>query len=318
MEFTKAVKNQSKLRIALSGAAGSVKTYSALQLAKGIGGRIAVIDTERGSASLYAGTFDFDVVKIEPPYSPEKYIEAITLAEKLEYSIIIIDSLSHAWAGSGGLLDIHDAIQKSNKGGNSFTAWKEITPIQNKLIDTITGSKCHIITTMRAKQDYVVENNGQRNIVRKVGLAPVQREGVEYEFTIFIELSQEHVAVASKDRTNLFDGKYFVPSDQTGKILVAWLNQEPEMQKPQTKISEVFTQSETSQTKSQITNATNATPQKTFTIQDIAKSLTAELKMCFNQKQITTRRILELWQRFDGKQEDILQHLSGTQERRAA
>ncbi|HPG59320.1 MAG TPA: ATP-binding protein, partial [Candidatus Wallbacteria bacterium] len=191
MEFIRATKNATKLRVGISGAAGSGKTYSALKIATGIGGKIAVIDTERGSASLYADKFDFDTVQIEPPYTPDKYIEAIKLAERSGYGTIIVDSLSHAWAGSGGLLDMHDAIQKSSKGGNSFTAWKEITPLQNKLLDTITGSTCHIIVTMRAKQDYVIENNSGRNQVRKVGLAPVQREGIEFEFTIYMELSQE-------------------------------------------------------------------------------------------------------------------------------
>ncbi|HOD42252.1 MAG TPA: AAA family ATPase, partial [Candidatus Wallbacteria bacterium] len=134
MEFIRATKNATKLRVGISGAAGSGKTYSALKIATGIGGKIAVIDTERGSASLYADKFDFDTVQIEPPYTPDKYIEAIKLAERSGYGTIIVDSLSHAWAGSGGLLDMHDAIQKSSKGGNSFTAWKEITPLQNKLL----------------------------------------------------------------------------------------------------------------------------------------------------------------------------------------
>jgi len=310
MEFKKAIKNESRLRIAISGAAGSGKTYSALQIAKGIGGKIAVIDTERGSASLYSDRFDFDVLNLEPPYSPDKYIEAIGLAERNGYNIVIIDSLSHAWAGSGGLLDLHDSIQKSSKGGNSFSAWKEVTPLHNRLIDKVTGSKCHIIATMRAKQDYVVEQNGGRTQVRKVGLAPVQREGVEYEFTVYIELSQEHVAIASKDRTNLFDGKYFTPTEQTGALLVNWLNQASE----NIKVSQP--QSPEPVPATTVANIASNSTKKTLTIQEIARVLTPELKACFSQKQISTGRILNLWEQFGGRQDEILAHLAGTDERR--
>jgi len=319
MEFKKATKNETRLRVGISGAAGSGKTYSALKIAMGIGGKIAVIDTERGSASLYADKFDFDTVQIEPPYTPDKYIEAIKLAERSGYNTIIVDSLSHAWAGSGGLLDMHDAIQKSSKGGNSFTAWKEITPLQNKLLDTIAGSSCHVIVTMRAKQDYVIENNSGRNQVRKVGLAPVQREGVEYEFTIYMELSQEHVAVASKDRTNLFDGKYFTPCEQTGRQLVEWLN------KPATP-SSATAPNEPRTPKPAATSPTNKAPAEAhtpspkippapsapITIQYIASVLSPELKALFNARRVTTGQILTFWKEFEGEQQKIIEALGGT------
>lgn len=313
MEFTKAVKNQSKLRIALSGAAGSGKTYSALQLAKGIGGRIAVIDTERGSASLYADIFDFDVLKIESPYTPAKYIEAIAMAEKSGYTIIIVDSLSHAWAGAGGLLDMHDAIQKSSKSGNGYTAWREISPLQNRLVDAIVGSYCHIIATMRSKMEYVIENSGTKNNVRKVGMAPIQRDDMQYEFSVHIELSQEHVAVASKDRTGLFDGKYFVPSEQTGVLLMTWLNGPAAKPQPQP-----ATNSEGKSATTSRPEETTEPPKKSVTIQDIAKVLTPELKTAFNQKQLSTKRIFELWEKFGGGQAEILQYLEGNTERKAA
>ncbi|HQH28723.1 MAG TPA: ATP-binding protein, partial [Oligoflexia bacterium] len=311
MEFKKASKTATRLRVGISGASGSGKTYSALKIASGIGGKIAVIDTERGSAALYADKFDFDTVQIEPPYTPDKNIEAIKLAELSGYGTIIVDSLSHAWAGSGGLLDMHDAIQKSSKGGNSFTAWKEITPLQNKLLDTITGSTCHIIVTMRAKQDYVIESNNGRNQVRKVGLAAVQREGVEYEFSVYIELSQDHIGVATKDRTDLFDGKCFVPSEQTGRQLVEWLN------KPATP-SAAVAPNEPQTPKPTATTATNTTPAEAqvpspktvrqapsaqITIQDIAKVLSPELKTLFNARRLTTGHILTIWRELDGDQQ---------------
>lgn len=313
MEFQKAVKNQSKLRIALSGAAGSGKTYSALQIAKGIGVKIAVIDTERGSASLYADIFDFDVLNIDPPYTPAKYIDAIATAEKSGYNVIIIDSLSHAWAGAGGLLDMHDAIQKSSKSGNGYTAWREITPIHNKLVDAIVGSRCHVIATMRSKMEYVIENTGSKNNVRKVGMAPIQRDDLQYEFSVHIELSQEHVAISSKDRTGLFDGKYFVPSEQTGVLLISWLNSPAS--KPQ---HQSASNSDNKPAPLSPVEENSEQPKKAVTIQDIAKILTPELKTAFNQKQVSMKRIFELWEKFNGDQAEILRHLEGTTERRAA
>lgn len=325
MEFKKATKTETLLRIGISGAAGSGKTYSALKVATGIGGKIAVIDSERGSASLYAGKFDFDTIQIEPPYTPDKYIEAIKLAERSGYNTIIVDSLSHAWAGSGGLLDMHDAIQKSSKGGNSFTAWKEITPLQNKLLDTITGSTCHIIVTMRAKQDYVIENNSGRNQVRKVGLAPVQREGVEYEFSVYIELSQDHIGVATKDRTDLFDGKCFVPSEQTGRQLVEWLNKpttpsaavapnEPQAPKPAATSPANKAPVETQVSSPKTTRPTQSAQ---IMIQDIASVLSPELKTLFNARRVTTGQILMLWRECDGDQQKIIEAL-GRKEVQAA
>ena len=138
---------------------------------------------------------------------------------------MIIDSLSHAWAGEGGVLDIHDKISKSVR--NSFAAWREVTPQHNQLVDTILGSNCHIIATMRTKTSYEVQNENNKVKVAKVGLAPVQREGLEYEFTLVLELSVEgHIASVSKDRTGMFDGKYFVPGEDTGKQLSVWLQGE--------------------------------------------------------------------------------------------
>jgi len=316
MEFKKAEKTESRLRIAISGAAGSGKTFSALQIAKGIGGKIAVIDTERGSASLYSDRFNFDVLDMEPPYSPEKYIAAIELAEKNGYNVIIVDSLTHAWAGIGGILDLHDAIQKSSKSGNGYTAWREVTPLQNKLIDTITSSRVHIIATMRSKMEYVIENNGQRNNVRKVGLAPIQRDDVQYEFTVYFELSQEHVAVASKDRTNLFDGKYFTPNEQIGRLLIEWLAKPastPQSVKPQQSERSHSAEPEKKPAPAGLTIAKGAA-----TIQDIAKFLGPELKALFNKMQLTTKQIVDLWNQHNGDQQAIITTLSASPERKVA
>ena len=228
--FHKAERRKSKLRLAIAGPAGSGKTYSALQIAFGIGGKIALIDTERGSAELYSHLGAYDVCTVEAPFEPSKYVAAIKEAEKLGYDIIITDSLSHAWSGTGGLLDLHGKI--ADRGGNSWTAWRKITPQHNELVEALLQSPCHIIATMRSKMEYSQSEEGGKKTVKKIGLAPVQREGMEYEFTVFYDIDINHVATASKDRTSLFDNKYFTPSQETGITLINWLNNAPDAKEP--------------------------------------------------------------------------------------
>jgi len=221
--FKKAERKRAKLRLALMGPSGSGKTYSALQLAKGMRGKIAMIDTERGSGELYSSLCDYDTLQLAPPFDPKNYIEAIKAAEDAGYEILIIDSLSHAWSGEGGILDIHDKVSKSVR--NSFAAWREVTPAHNALVDAILASPCHIIVTLRTKTAYEVQNDNGKAKVAKVGLAPVQRDGIEYEFTVVLDLSIDgHVATSTKDRTGLFDGRYFTPSIGTGMSLANWLD----------------------------------------------------------------------------------------------
>ena len=222
MEIRKAERRKAKLRLGITGPAGSGKTYGALQIAFGLGGKIVLIDTENGSGDLYAGLGDYDICGLEAPYSVQKYLEAINLCEKSGYNVIIIDSLSHAWAGSGGLLDMQGHLADSM---NSFSAWRKVTPLHNKLIDAMLSSKCHIIATMRSKTDYIqAENERGRTEIKKVGLAPVQRDGMEYEFGLVFDLSMNHMATVSKDRTGLFDGQVFMLTTQTGEALREWLN----------------------------------------------------------------------------------------------
>jgi hypothetical protein len=222
--FRKAERRKAKLRLGLVGPSGSGKTYSALLVAKGLGGKVALIDTENGSGELYAHLTDYDVCTLEPPYTVQKYLAAIEAAEQAGYDVVIIDSLSHAWAGQGGILEQVDA----RKGrGNDFTAWRDVTPWHNKLIDAMLQSKCHVVATMRSKTAYEMEKD-ERGKVKpvKVGLAPVQREGMDYEFTVVLELDQQrHMAQASKDRTSLFDGQVFLVTESTGAMLRAWLEE---------------------------------------------------------------------------------------------
>jgi len=228
-QFTKAERHKAKARIALCAPAGGGKTHSALLLAKGMGGTIALIDTENGSAEMEAGKPgipDYDVLTITAPFSPLKYIQAIQAAEKQGYNIIIIDSLSHAWAGSGGLLDIKDKITASSASKNSYTAWRDITPMHNQLVDAMLQSSANIIATMRSKTEYTMDKDDTgRTAIKKLGLAPVQREGMDYEFTIVFDIDQQkHYATSSKDRTSLFPtDRIFIITEETGQEIKNWL-----------------------------------------------------------------------------------------------
>ncbi len=211
--FKKAVKDQAKLRLALIGPSGSGKTYSALaiacELARLIGlaatpprpGRVGVIDTECGSARLYAKTFDFDVMDLST-HSPLAYVEAIHTAEAEGFDVIVTDSLSHAWIGKDGALEQVDKAADRDPRGNSFTAWRSVTPKHTKLVDTMVSCKTHLIVTIRAKTEFVQEKNkvtGKTEIV-KLGLAPIQRDGLEYEFTLVGDIDLSNTLKISKTR----------------------------------------------------------------------------------------------------------------------
>ena len=231
-EIHRATKCRAKLRLGMSGPAGSGKTYSALLIAHGLGGRIGLIDTEHGSGDLYADLLPegYDVLQLTPPFTPARYVEAIHAFEAAGVQTIIVDSLSHAWSGEGGSLDRHGKI--ADRSGNTWQAWRQVTPEHNALVEALLQSPCHVIATMRAKTEYVQEKDERtgRQVVRKIGLAPVMRDGIEYEFTIFMELDSQHMAHVGKDRTRLFDGMIIKPDADTGRQLLAWLDsgaQEP-------------------------------------------------------------------------------------------
>jgi len=230
MAFKRAERKRAKLRLGVCGPSGSGKTMTSLLIAKGLGGKIALIDSERGSGDLYADVCEYDTSEILPPYTPKRYVEKIAEAESLGYDVIIIDSGSHAWAGEGGALEMKDNIAKATK--NDWTAWRDVSKDHSRLVDKILGSPAHIIFTMRSKVQYEVQKNSKGKMVPvKVGTAPIQREGMDYEMTLVMDLSVDgHVAIASKDRTGLFDGTAFVPSESTGQMLVEWLNTGSELE----------------------------------------------------------------------------------------
>lgn len=229
--FKKAERKQSKLKIALTGPSGSGKTYSALEMASGMGKKIALIDTENGSAALYSDRFEFDTLEIEPPYTVPKYIDAIKAAVAAGYEVCVIDSLTHAWAGEGGLLAKKESLDQ--RGGNSYTNWAGITKEHEAFKAILLNSDIHLICTMRSKQDYVLEVNEKgKSSPRKVGLAPIQRDGMEYEFTTVFDIAMDHHALASKDRTGLFDGQIAKISKTTGETLMKWLAGGKVVEKP--------------------------------------------------------------------------------------
>ena len=222
MQLQKATRAKAKIRLGLSAVSGGGKTYSALLIAHGLCGnwdKVAVIDTENNSAHLYAHLGDFNVLQLDAPYAPERYIEAIKACENAGMEVIIIDSITHEWDGKGGIIEISNSMT-----GNSFTNWAKLTPRHQAFIDAILSSKCHIITTVRRKQDYEMTKDKDGKVkVEKAGLKEVTREGFEYELTVNLELDVKHNATASKDRTGLFiDKPAFVPSEETGKLIRQW------------------------------------------------------------------------------------------------
>lgn len=225
MAFVKATKKKSKLRLALTGPSGSGKTWGALQIAKGLGGRIACIDTEKGSASLYEHIVDFDVLELAAPYTPERYIDAIREAEKAGYDVLIVDSTSHEWSGPGGCLELIDEVARAKFKGNTWSAWSDVTPRHRAFIDTMLQSNMHIISTGRSKTETAQsESNGRKTVV-KLGMKTEQRDGFEYEFTVVLDIIHDgHFAAASKDRTGLFTGDPKPISDATGEMLAEWLD----------------------------------------------------------------------------------------------
>lgn len=228
--FKKAAKNLAYAKLALMGPSGSGKTMSSLLIAKGFGGRTGVIDTENNSSCLYSDRFEdweYFVLPINPPYTPEKYIKAIDLAIAEGIEVLIIDSLSHVWAAEGGLLSQKEALDSRAKT-NKFTNWASITKSYEILKAKLLHSKINLICTMRSKQAYVISTDDQgKQKPERLGMAPIMRDGMEYEFTTVFDLNIDHEFIAAKDRTGLFDGVSGIITEDVGKQIRAWLNEPP-------------------------------------------------------------------------------------------
>jgi hypothetical protein len=229
VEFKKAVKTKSWLRLAIDGVSGSGKTFTAMAIGAGMvkavggGGRLAIIDSEHGSASLYADRFDFDSVQLKR-FQIEDYIEALDAAATARYPVVIIDSTSHAW---DALVERVERIAGQKYGGNTFRAWGEGTPLQKKLIEAMLNYPGHVIVTCRSKTEYSVDKDEKgKTTVKKVGTAAVQRQGFEYEFTMAMTMDANHVGFVTKDRTGKFQDQFIEkPGKEIGGQLIAWLNE---------------------------------------------------------------------------------------------
>lgn len=234
-EFKKATRSGIFARVALIGPSGSGKSYKGLLLGEALKGdkRLAAIDTERGSLNRYASDFDFDCLALES-FSPETYIEAMEAAASSgQYGALLVDSLSHAWIGKDGALEQVDKIAKRSGSGNSFMAWREVTPMHNRLVDTLLRMPIHLIVTVRSKTEYIMEENDRgKKVPKKVGMAPIQRDGLEYEFDIVGDLNLENEFIVSKTRATFLRGQ-IIPMTQTeklGKSILAWCSEGGEPQ----------------------------------------------------------------------------------------
>lgn len=225
--FEKAIKTKSKLRMALTGPAKSGKTYTALVLATALAddGRIGLIDTENRSSEKYADIFDFDIMVLENAH-PESFIAGIDMFEKAGHAVVIVDSLSHAWIGKRGVLKLHDDATAASRSKDSYISWRTITPLHRALIDKMQSANCHIIATMRSKMSYLRDTDDHgKTTIRKVGLAPVQRQGMEYEFDILAEMRQDHRIVIGDTRCPAVDGKTEMkPGGMFFQPIIDWLD----------------------------------------------------------------------------------------------
>ncbi|HSD08181.1 AAA family ATPase [Flavobacterium sp.] len=238
MQLRHSERKKAKIKLALQGSAGSGKTYSSLLLAQGLTNgdfsKVAIIDSENGSADLYSHLGQYNVLTLAPPFTPENYIKAIDVCVNAGMEVIILDSISHCW---DYLLDYH-----SNLAGNSFTNWGKITPMHKAFTDKMMQADVHIIATMRTKQDYVLNQKDGKYIPEKVGLKAVQRDGLDYEFTVVFDVDIKHFAVSSKDRTGMFMGKpEFIINTFTGKKILEWCNSGTNLQEAREKIKSTKT-----------------------------------------------------------------------------
>jgi hypothetical protein len=219
--FTKAVREAIPLKIALIGPSGSGKTFTALRLASGIGGPFGMLDSENKRGLHYADRFDFVHLPFAAPFAPERYINAIKTAHDEGLTTLIIDSASHEWVGPGGILEIHGAMQ-----GNSYTNWGKVTPRHNAFIQAIVDCQMNIISCLRGKDDYVLEDDNGKKVPKKIGIGAQQRDGIEYEHTCSFLLDLgTHVATCQKDTTGIFDGHGpQLLTEDHGMKLIGWAN----------------------------------------------------------------------------------------------
>ena len=284
LQLKKATRKQVKLRLNISAPSGAGKTYSALRMAYGIVGnwdKIAVIDTENRSASLYSHLGDFFTIDLTPPFSPERYIEAIKACEAGGIECCIIDSSSHEWNGAGGCIEMNEILAQTKYKSNTWSAWNETTPKHDRFVNTVLQSPMHIITCTRSKTETIQE--GGR--VKKVGMKDIQREGWEYELTVSLNLDRDsHLATPSKDRTGLFEGKIpFLITEKTGEEIKAWcetgVDETAAITDAVTKLASCNTVDELSALKIELPSFVIQSPQFIATAKERYKAITAVKKI---------------------------------------
>lgn len=283
--FKPATRTKSRLRLALDGVSGSGKTFTALRFAFALGKRVAVINTESGAIQKYLGlapdgvAWNFDICELTN-FAPTSYTQAIFAAGQEGFDVLLIDSLSHAWSGAGGALELKDK-QATGRGENSFTAWKTVTPMHNQMIEAILRSPCHIIATMRSKTDYVIEANANgKSIPRKVGTCPIQRAGMEYEFDLYGSIDQDHILSVTKSRCphpSVVDALVVKPDANWIAPVVDWLNDGLDIPADAFAVTEAdLAKFEQRQSQPQIgAGARGAEPPKTLSVTELLKASTA-------------------------------------------
>ena len=228
MKLERASRHQAKIKVSLAGSSGCGKSYSAILLGYGLCNdfsKLCVIDAESYSASLYSHLGEFNVINLSAPFHPEKYVEAIQLCEQSGMEVIIIDGISPEWSGKGGCLDLHEKETAKMRIPNSFTAWSSITPKHQAFIDAIVNSSCHVIATVRSKTEYLITERNGRQVPQKMGMAPITRDGFDFEVTIAFDINQQHKAFCTKDRSGLFqDREPFIITPETGRKILDWCN----------------------------------------------------------------------------------------------
>ncbi len=225
MQIRKAERRKARLRVGFSSPSGGGKTYSAILMAKGIVNgdmsKVCLIDTENGRGDLYSDLGEYNIIPLEAPFTPERYIEAIQMAEEAKMEVIIVDSITHEWEGKGGCLEMNENLANAKYRGNTWSAWNETTPRHRKFIEALISSPAHIITTVRNKIDTIMTDDKK---VKKVGIKELTREGFEYELTLNFNIDRDtHMVTASKDNTKIFESRDpFVVTEETGKELLEW------------------------------------------------------------------------------------------------
>lgn len=236
VKFAPATRAAAKARIALAGPSGSGKTYTGLALACRLADRVAVIDTERGSASKYAGLNGWAFDTIAPAsFSPQSLIEALAVAGGEGYGCVLVDSLSHYWMGVDGMLEQVDRKTSASRSSASFSSgWKDMAPVERRMLDALVSYPGHVIATLRVKTEYVIEENDRgKKVPRKVGLKPIQREGLEYEFDVIGDLDLDNNLTVSKTRVPMLHGAVIPqPGPELAVTIRDWLAEGEEVEGP--------------------------------------------------------------------------------------